>query len=58
MTAAALIGLIMQWGPVVISAASAAAAVVPPTTADSHPAFKVFSQAIDFLAINFGQAKK
>lgn len=58
MDPAAIIGLIFQYAPTVIAIASAAAAAVPPSTRDSNPAFKAFAAAIDFLALNFGNAKK
>ena len=42
------------WG---ISAASAIAAVTPPAAVAGNPVYKVFSQVVDFLALNFGHAK-
>ena len=58
MTIAVLLSLLTTYGPWIVSAASAVAAVTPPTTVASNPVYTAFSGLVDFLALNFGHAKK
>ena len=58
MTIAVLLSLLTTYGPWVVSAASAIAAVTPPANVASNPIYTAFSGLVDFLALNFGQAKK
>lgn len=44
--------------PWVISGASALAALIPPTAVNANPTLKALTAFIDFMALNFGQAKK
>lgn len=58
MNATDIIAMLAKYLPMVVTAASAVAATVPPSTVTANPALKTVNAIIDFLALNFGNAKK